>query len=272
MCRNLAIAATALMLSSMVLTPSKALAWGAKSAAPAPAPAPSQTPSKTAAAQPDQPRAKASPEVRAAADRLDPLGRAAFWAAQVNVDPKDAEAGTKLASSLRAIGRNQEAHEAIQAVLVQQPDNVEALLESVRVAVADNQGFFGIDAARRAMQLAPKDWRAPSLLAVSLDQIGRSAEALEAHRKAMQLAPENPVVLSNAAMFYAAQGDKAQAEVLLRKAVAEPGATLQVRQNLSMVLGLQGKFAESEQIQRQDLPPQMAANNLAYLMAAATAK
>ena len=47
-----------------------------------------------------------------------------------------------------------------------------------------------------------------------------------------------------------------------------PGATVKVRQNLALVLGLEGKFAEAEAIQREDLPPQMADNNLAYLKAA----
>jgi Flp pilus assembly protein TadD len=181
MCRKLTLAATALMLMPAVLA-----------AAPA-----AQTAGKTAA----DARSKATPEERAQAERMEPLGRAAFWAAQVTADPKDAEAGIKLASSLRGIGRYQEAYDAAQAVLVYQPDNLDALLESARVAVSDNQGFFAIDPARRALILAPKDWRAASLLAVGLDQAGRPAEALEAHRKALQLAPENPTALSNAAMF-----------------------------------------------------------------------
>ena len=37
-----------------------------------------------------------------------------------------------------------------------------------------------------------------------------------------------------------------------------------------MVLGLQGKLAEAEQLARQDLPPEQAENNLAYLRAAST--
>jgi Flp pilus assembly protein TadD len=104
---------------------------------------------------------------------------------------------------------------------------------------------------------------------VGLAQAGRTAEAKAAHAQALALAPDNPIALSNAAMFQASQGDRAGAETLLRKAVAQPGSSLQVRQNLALVLGLQGKLDEAEQIQRQDLPPQMANNNLAYLKAAA---
>lgn len=274
MCRKRALAATAQMLAGLLAATAltglrPALAW---SATPAPAAkaakaaAPTAKPALPAAAQA---RPKAPPEVRAQAERLDPLSRAAFWASQVDADAKDPEAGIKLAAALRALGRYGEAYAAAQAVLVVQPANVEALLETARTSIAGDQGFYAIEPARKALQIAPRDWRAASLLAVALDQAKRPAEALEAHRKALQMAPSSPTVLSNAALFYAAQGDRAEAEALLRKAVAQPGATVQVRQNLALVLGLQGKLAEAERIERQDLPPQIAEANLDYLKAAA---
>jgi Flp pilus assembly protein TadD len=264
MCRKLAIAATALMIGPLALAASPALAWGpGKPAAQAASPANAQPPALSPAP------VKATAKERAGAERLDPLARAAFWASQVNADPRDAEAGVRLAAALRALGRYNEAFDAAQAVLLQQPNNVEALLETARITVYDGQGFFAVEPARQVAAIAPKDWRGPALLAVGLAQAGRPAEAMAAHAQALALAPGNPVVLSNAAMFYAAQGDKAHAETLLRKAAVEPGAGLQVRQNLALVLGLEGKLDEAEQIQRQDLPPQMADNNLAYLKAAA---
>ena len=263
MCRKLALAATALMIAPVLLTAPPARAWGLGK----PAAAASAQSANKAPAQPPAP-AKASAQERAGAERLDPLSRAAFWASQVNADPRDADAGVRLAASLRALGRYNEAFDAAQSVLLQQPDNVEALLETARITVSDGQGFFAVEPARRALALAPKDWRGASLLAVGLAQAGRTAEAKAAHAQALALAPENPIALSNAALFQASQGDKAGAETLLRKAVAEPGSSLQVRQNLALVLGLEGKLDEAEQIQRQDLPPQMANNNLAYLKAA----
>ncbi|MDB5460040.1 MAG: pilus assembly protein TadD, partial [Caulobacteraceae bacterium] len=190
----------------------------------------------------------------------------------VSADPKDAAAGIKLTAALRALGRFQEAYDAAGKVLVLQPNNIDALLEQARVAIADSQGFFAVAPARKVQALAPRDWRGPALLAVGLEQAGRIPEAVAAHRQALALAPDNPTVLSNAAMFYAAQGDKAQAETLLRKAVGQPDAGVQVRQNLAIVLGLEGKLDEAEQLQRQDLPPQVVANNLAYLRAAAAAR
>jgi Flp pilus assembly protein TadD len=268
MCRKLALAATALMLAEVLAAAPAQAAWGLKSTPPAQAANAAQSAQTSAKAAPNP---KATPQERQAAERLEPLARAAFWAAQVSADSKDAEAGVKLAAALRALARYPEAFQAAQKVLVYQPKNVEALLETARVAIAEGQGFYAVDPTRKAEVLAPRDWRIPSLQGVALEQSERPVEALAAHRRALALAPDNAVVLSNLAMFYAAQGDKAQAEVLLRKAVALPGAGLQVRQNLAIVLGFQGKLAEAEQLQREDLPPQMAANNLAYLKAAAEA-
>jgi Flp pilus assembly protein TadD len=84
----------------------------------------------------------------------------------------------------------------------------------------------------------------------------------------MALAPENPVAASNMAMFLAGHGQAVEAERLLRTAAARPGAPIEVRQNLALVLGLQGRLAEAEKLARQDLPPAIVNNNMAYLRAA----
>ena len=73
--------------------------------------------------------------------------------------------------------------------------------------------------------------------------------------------------MSNLALWCAAHGERAQAETLLRKAAVQPGASAKVRQNLALVLGMEGKLAESERLMREDLPPPLADNNLAYLQA-----
>jgi Flp pilus assembly protein TadD len=212
---------------------------------------------------------KATAEQRAEIERLDdPLARAAFWAREVDVDPGDAEAGVKLAKALRALGRFDEAATAADQVLVLQPNNFEALLESARARIGADQGFYAIDHAQRAETLQPHDWRPVSLLAIALEQSERDDEALAAHRKALQLAPDNPATLTNLGMYYATHGQAADAEPLLRKAASLPGATAQERQNLALVLGLQGRLDEAAQLARQDLPPTQVDNNLAYLRAA----
>jgi Flp pilus assembly protein TadD len=235
----------------------------------APPTAAASAPATSQAQAPASPKpAKATPEQRAEAERLDPLGRAAFWAREVDVDPIDYDARLKLAKALRALGKFEEAGAAADQVLVMQPNNYEALLESARAKIDANQGFYAIDDAQRAEAIAPRDWRPVSLLAVALEQSERDPEALAAHQKALSLAPDNAATLTNLGMYYATHGDPAQAEPLLRKAAVTAGAGAQERQNLALVLGLEGRFDEAERLERQDLPPAAVDNNLAYLHAA----
>jgi len=199
---------------------------------------------------------------------MDALARAAFWGRAVETDPRDIEAGGKLAKALRELGRFDEAGAAADHVLIIEPNNLAALLESARAKIGANQGFFAIDPAQRAAAIAPRDWRPVALLAVALEQAQRDDEALATHQRALALAPGNPALMSNLGMYLATHGDAAQGEALLRRAAATPGAPAQVRQNLALILGLQGRMAEAERLARQDLPPSVVANNLAYLQAA----
>lgn len=259
MCRMSLLAATALALGLAGATPAAAFSFRAKPQEAAPEP--------TAAPGAEGAR-KASAQERALAAGLDPLARAAFWAREVNLDPTDLEAGLGLARALRGLGQTNEAAAAVQRLAVLAPDNVEVLLELARAQLARGEGFYGVAPALQAQTLAPGDWRAPFLLAMAYEQAQRDPEALAAHRRAVQLAPNNPAVLSNLAMFQAARGQAGEAEALLRQAAALPGATAVTRQNLALILGLQGRMAEAEALARQDLPPQLVANNLAYLRSA----
>lgn len=257
MCRMPAIAATILTLA----------------ATPALAAKPPVTVAATPVAASASPilRAKASFAQRAEAKRVDPLARAAFWARELEIDGRDVEAGLGLAVALRQLGRYPEAWDAAGQVLVIEPDNMDALLESARAQIGRGQGFYAIEPARHAQSLAPRDWRPVSLLAVAYEQSDRDGEALAAHRQALALAPDEPAVLANFAMFYASHGDLRQAEQLLRRAASLPRADARVRQNLALVVGLQGRLPEAERLVREDLPPDQAANNIAWLKAA-TAK
>lgn len=266
--RTLVLAAAALA-SAAVSGPASAWPFRSKPAPSATAQAPG---GKSAAANAQAANAatgprKATPEQRAQAERLEPVARAAFWAREVDVDSRDAEAGLKFARDLRMLGRNEEAAAAADRVLVFQPDSVDALLEMGRDQIARDQGFFAIEPLQRAAALAPKDWRPLSLMGVALQQVRRTDDARQAWAKALTLSPENPAVLSNMAMAEVAAGRAMAAEPLLRRAVAQSGATLQTRQNLALVLGLDGKTAEAERLLREDLPPELADQNLAWLSA-----
>ncbi|HEX8570998.1 MAG TPA: tetratricopeptide repeat protein [Caulobacteraceae bacterium] len=277
MSRKRALAATvpAVALALLAASPAGALPFGIgrkKENAPASADAPASkaAPAKAQAKAPAARRASA--EERTMVERLDPLARATFWAREFELDARDLQAGVSLSAALRAMGRNSEAADASARVLAVKPDHVEGLLESARAQIGQNEGFYAIEPARKAMTLAPKDWRAPSLLGVAYQQVGRLPEARQAWEKALALSPENPAVLANLALADASDGRYAQAEGLLRRAAARPGSGLKVRQNLALVLGLQGKFAEAERLVREDMPPEAATAHIAWLHAAAKGK
>jgi Flp pilus assembly protein TadD len=260
MCRNpkpTATVLTILLATCALAGPAAAWPFGPAKAAPA-------------AAKPDPAAApkKANAQERAAADRLEPLARSAFWAREAGIDPTDAPAGIELAAALRALGRYPEATDAAGKVLVLYPDNVEALLESARASVAAGKGFYALDPLHRAEKLAPRDWRVYSLLAVAHDQNQQPDAARAAYGQALALSPDNPAVLSNLGLWYATHGQAAQGEAYLRRAAAQPNASAQERQNLALVLGMEGKLADAESLMREDLPPEVAAGNMAYLRAA----
>ncbi|WP_174301384.1 tetratricopeptide repeat protein [Caulobacter sp. S45] len=264
MCRNPKPTATvlaALLVACALAGPAAAWPFGPSKPA---AGAPPKADPAAAAAEPK----KANAQERAAADRLDSLARSAFWAREAGIDPTDATAGVELAAALRALGRYPEASDAVSKVLVLYPDDVEALLESARTSVAASKGFYALEPLRRAEKVAPRDWRVYSLMAVAHDQNQQPDEARAAYGQALALSPDNPAVLSNLGLWYATHGQAAQGESYLRRAAAQPAASAQERQNLALVLGMEGKLADAESLMREDLPPDVAAGNMAYLQAA----
>ncbi|MCK6104958.1 tetratricopeptide repeat protein [Brevundimonas sp. EYE_349] len=230
------------------------------------APAMAADPAPVAA---QQQRASSSAEVRATYDRMDALSRSVFWASEQQADPTNAVAGVKLAQALRELGRYDQAAEAAQATLNMKPTDLDALLELGRAHIARGQAFYGVAPLEKARDLAPRDWRAYSLLGVAYEQVRRFDDARAAWNQALVLSPNNPDVLANAATAALTQGDAPGAETLLRRAAAQPTASAKVRQNLALALGLQGKMGEAEQILRRELPPEQAEQNLRWLRARA---
>ncbi len=269
-------AATALALLFTLtasFTATTALAWPFGPAPqPTPAAATPATSNGTAPSTPAEPAAphkRATAQERAAADRLDPLSRSAFWSREFDRDPTDAVAGVELAVALRLLGRYEEAAETAGRVLVLHPDNQSALLETARGYIEMDKGFYALEPLKKAQAAAPRDWTVYMLEGVAHEQNEQPDDARTAYLQALALSPNNPAVLSNLALWYAKRGDTCQAEKLLRTASAQPTANAQERQNLALVLGMEGRFGEAEQLMRQDLPPPITDNNLAYLKAEA---
>jgi Flp pilus assembly protein TadD len=260
-----AVAALALLLTLGGASGS-AFAWpfGSQTSQPAATP-PANSP---ATAKPAPPQ-RASAQERAAADRLDPLTRSVFWAREFDRDPTDAAAGLELAVALRLLGRYDEAAATAGRVLALHPDNRAAMLESARSYIEMDKGFYALEPLKKAQAAAPRDWTVYMLEGVAHEQNEQPDDARAAYLQALALSPKNPAVLADLALWYAKRGDTAQAETLLRTAVAQPSANAKERQNLAVVLGMEGRFTEAERLMRQDLPPPVTDNNLAYLRAIA---
>lgn len=60
-------------------------------------------------------------------------------------------------------------------------------------------------------------------------------------------------------------GQAARAEQLLAELAQQPNADPRIRQNLALVLGLQGKHVQARAHLAQDLPPEHADANIAYM-------
>jgi Flp pilus assembly protein TadD len=234
-----------------------AFAWPFGSPPPAPQPDPAAaSANSTASAQAKPaPPPRATAQERAAADRLDPLTRSVFWAREFDRDPTDAAAGLELAVALRLLGRYDEAAATAGRVLALHPDNRAAMLESARSYIEMDKGFYALEPLKKAQAAAPRDWNVYMLQGVAHEQNEQPDDARAAYLQALALSPNNPAVLADLALWYAKRGDTGQAETLLRTAV---------------VLGMVGRFAEAERLMRQDLPPPVTDNNLAYLRAIAS--
>lgn len=263
-------AATILAVLTTIALASPASAWpfgGAAKPSATPAPAPSTgtaAPAKAAQPQP-QPVAKATAAQRADIARQDPVTQVAFWTREVAIDPSDADAGTALATALRALGRPADAVDAAQRVLSLHPNHAPALFEVARAHISLGHGFYAIKPLQLAAAGDPKDVRPWALLGIAYEQNEQPELAKAAYDQALRISPDDPAALSNYALFRATHGDAAGAETMLRRAAAQPGASATERQNLALVLGLQGKMGEAERLIRQDLPPEQADANLAYL-------
>ncbi|ODN65599.1 hypothetical protein [Methylobrevis pamukkalensis] len=133
-------------------------------------------------------------------------------------------------------------------------------------ALAANGSFQQALTVIRGAQRADRpDWALLSAEGAILDQIGQGDAARRIYLRALSIVPDEPSVLNNLGLSYLLAGDLDNSELTLRRAASQPKATSRIRQNLALVLGLQGKYGEAEAVARNELDPEQAAANIAYL-------
>jgi Flp pilus assembly protein TadD len=198
-------------------------------------------------------------------DEADARDAAAAWGERHQANPNDPVAAINYAQALRASGQRSQAVAVMEQSALKNPKNSDVLGAYGR-ALADAGNYQqALDVLNRAHTPDRPDWRILNVQGAVLDQMGRHDEAQRYYATALKIVPDDPSVLSNLGLSYALSRDLVRAEMTLRKAVTRPGAEPRVRQNLALVVGLQGRFAEAETIARADLPPDLAAANVAYL-------
>jgi len=204
-------------------------------------------------------------DARRRIEREEILTQMAFWAAEYQTFPNDLEAAQKFSEALRRGGRNDRAAQIAGEAIGRFPEDRTLLTTYGLAQIANSRPQ---DALRPLAMVAAADdqnWRVRSALGAALDQLGRFEQARQAYAEALALSPDQTSVLTNLGVSHLMAGEPAEAEAVLRRAVDRPDATPQTRQNLAIALALQGRFAEAEQIERIDLPPAQAAQNIAYL-------
>lgn len=207
----------------------------------------------------------ATHEERALVENHDLLTQATFWGGEFEKNPADREAGVKLTKVLRRLGNQARAVEIAAQSLALHPNDPDLLLELSRARIAAGDGFAALEPLRRLAVQRPQDWQVSNLLGAANDQLGRHVVAREHYQRALTLAPDEPAILGNLGLSYLIEGQPEQAEVNLRRAVDSPNAPPHVRQNLALAIALQGRFDEAELVAGEDVPPAIAAENIAYV-------
>ncbi len=195
-------------------------------------------------------------ELRLAAD---------YWGKRYKKSPKNKKIGLHFATTLRTLGRNEQALAVMQQVAIHHPKDREVLCAYGKALAGAGNLQKALETIQRAQTPANPDWKLYSAEGTIFDQIGKPQLARDKYRKALDLRPGEPSVLSNLGMSYLLAGDLRAAETYLQQAISNPRADSRVRQNLALVIGLQGRFKEAETVAAGELPPKEAQANIAFL-------
>ena len=197
--------------------------------------------------------------------REDTLTQMAFWAAEYQTFPNDLEAAQRFSEALRKGGRTDRAAQIAGEALSRFPEDRQLMTTFGYAMITLERPQQALRPLAMVAATEPENWRIRSALGAALDQLGRFPEARQAYQEALTLQPNNPRVLTNLGVSHILAGEPDDAEPILRQAAGLPGAPAEARQNLAIAIALQGRFDEAEQIERVDLSPAQAAQNMQYL-------
>ena len=188
---------------------------------------------------------------------------AGFCDRALEYDPTNKVALLSLARILEERRAPREAAQAYRAILVLEPDNVEARYGLGKTYVALEQ----YNLAREQLELALKagsDPRVYNTLGVVHDQLGDHAAAQEVYRRGLGSASDNVPLRTNLGLSMVLSGQHAPGLQMLREVSALPVAGPDTRQVLAFAYAIAGDMAAAEETALIDLPQDVARANLAY--------
>jgi Flp pilus assembly protein TadD len=171
-----------------------------------------------------------------------------------------------LGKSLMAVGRYDEAIDALIAAKNKSPNDQEILISLGQLYLtlhnpSTAKGYFSA-----AIATSKQSKRGPSTntataysgLGVSLELLGEHNKAQEAFDRGLALNGENMNLLSNKALSLALAGEASRAIEILQAITTSPQAQSQHRQNLALVYVFEGDSVRAWQTASIDMSPNMA--------------
>jgi Flp pilus assembly protein TadD len=188
----------------------------------------------------------------------------AYYRSAYDRDQKNIEAILGLSRMLRALSRPREAVTIAERGLLAHERQPQIMAELGKGELAANDTLKAIESLSRAGVLLPDDWEIQSALGVGYDRLSMYDQAAHRYEKALAMHSGNAVVLNNYALSLAQAGKLEEAVAMLEKAVSAPERTTQMRQNLALLYAMTGRIKDAERLVHEDLPPEMAAENIKY--------
>ena len=190
------------------------------------------------------------------------------WAHLATLQPDNMVYVQNLATSLRILGRYEDAERVLLQALREDPKNIDLTEEMAKTLIASGrlrEGVVMIEKVSNMQGVDPaRSARLHSATGVAFDRAEKHAEAQAQYKLALQAQPHNASALNNLGLSYAMAGQLKLAETTLRRALVAPSAGTQVRQNLAMVLSLKGNTDEARRLVGQDLPPSLANQTIGF--------
>ena len=178
-------------------------------------------------------------------------------------EPDNLDALIGFAKNLRYAGSVNHGLQAIRQGLRKHGENAGLLLELAKGQVAGSMYADARNTVAKVRRMEPGNWETYAVSGILKDRGGDLDAAQAEYRKALTISPRNGAVLNNLALSLAQQGKLAEAIVILEKLALSERSTYQTRQNLALLYSINGEFAKAERLVKEDLPPDMASENLA---------